>query len=67
MAQILAEGAANGEFNLKFPPAFAAALLMALFDGIEVESLLGFGPELDEQYRSALKLAVLTALTAPKE
>ena len=66
IAELLTEGANNGEFTLQFPPAFGAALLLALLDGIEVESLLGFGPELDEQYRTALKGSVLAALTAPK-
>ena len=67
IAELLAEGDKNGEFTLQFPPAFGAALLLALLDGIEVESLLGFGPELDEQYRAALKGSVLAALTAPKK
>ncbi len=67
IADLLVEGSDNGEFTLQFPPAFGAALLLALLDGIEVESLLGFGPELDEQYRTALKGSVLAALTAPKE
>jgi AcrR family transcriptional regulator len=66
IAELLTEGVDNGEFTLQFPPAFGAALLLALLDGIEVESLLGFGPELDEQYREALKGSVLAALTAPK-
>lgn len=66
IADLLAEGDKNGEFTLQFPPTFGAALLLALIDGIEVESLLGFGPELDEQYRQALKGSVLAALTAPK-
>ena len=66
IAELLVEGVDNGEFTLQFEPPFGAALLLALLDGIEVESLLGFGPELDEQYRAALKGSVLAALTAPK-
>ncbi len=67
IAELLTEGSDNGEFILQFEPRFGAALLLALMDGIEVESLLGFGPQLDEQYRTALKGSVLAALTAPKK
>ncbi len=67
IAELLAEGAKNGEFILQFEPPFGAALLLALLDGIEVESLLGFGPQLDEEYRAALKGSVLAALTSPKK
>jgi len=67
IAEVLAQGVAAGEFNLQFPPAFGAALILALMDGIEIEALLGFEPGLDERYRTAMKTAVLTALKSPKE
>ncbi len=66
IADLLVEGANNGEFELQFDSPFGAALLLALLDGIEIEALLGFGPKLDEQYRAALKGSVLAALTARK-
>ena len=67
VASILAEGIAQGEFSSEVNSPLAAALIVALLDGIEVESLLGFGINLDDQYRSTLKEAVLTALTVEKK
>ncbi len=64
ITEVLVEGVDNGEFTLQFDPPFVAALLLGLLDGIELESLLGFGPELNDQYRAALKESVLSALTA---
>ena len=67
VASILAEGVAQGEFSSEVSSPIAAALIVALLDGIEVEALLGFGADLDDQYRSTLKEAVLAALTAGKK
>ena len=67
VADILTEGVAQGEFNPGLNPPLSAALIVALLDGIEVEALLGFGAELDEQYRSTLKEAVLAALRTGKK
>ena len=67
VADILAEGVAQGEFSPEVNSPLAAALIVALLDGIEVEAMLGVGAQLDEQYRSTLKKAVLAALTAGKK
>ena len=66
VTSVLAEGVAQGEFSGEANSPIAAALIVALLDGIEVESLLGFGANLDEQYRSTLKEAVLAALSVGK-
>ena len=67
IAGILAEGAAQGQFALQFDSPVGAGLILALLDGMEIESILGFGPKLDEKYRQAMNTAVLAALRAPKE
>ena len=64
VANVLTEGIAQGEFTSKFDPPLAAVLIMALLDGIEVQSILGFGATLDDQFRSTLKQAVIAALMA---
>ena len=66
VTSVLAEGVAQGEFSSEANSPIAAALIVALLDGVEVESLLGFGVNLDEQYRSTLKEAVLAALSVGK-
>lgn len=66
VTSVLAEGVAQGEFSSEANSPIAAALIVALLDGVEVESLLGFGANLDDQYRSTLKEAVLAALSVGK-
>ena len=66
VTSVLAEGVAQGEFSSEANSPIAAALIVALLDGVEVESLLGFGVNLDDQYRSTLKEAVLAALAVGK-
>ena len=67
VAGVLSEGVAQGEFRSEVNLPLAAALIVALLDGIEVQSLLGFGPELDEEYRSTLRKAVTAALMVEKK
>lgn len=66
IAAVLNEGSAAGEFGREFNSAAGAALISAVLDGIEVQSLLGYGPDLDQDYRDALKRAVLAALATRK-
>ena len=67
ITSVIAEGIGQGEFRPEVSSPAAAGLIVALLDGIEVESLLGFGVNLDEEYRSTLKKTVLVALMASKE
>jgi AcrR family transcriptional regulator len=67
VAGVLAEGVSQGQFRPEVDVALAAALIAALLDGIEVQSILGFGAELNEQYRNTLKKAVMAALVVDKE
>lgn len=67
VAGVLADGVSQGEFRPEVDLALAAALIAALLDGIEVQSILGFGAELNEQYRNSLKRAVMAALVVDKE
>ena len=62
VAGVVAEGVSEGEFRSEIDPTLAAALVVALLDGIEVQSILGFGAELNEQYRNTLEKAVMAAL-----
>ena len=66
VAAVLNEGDLAGEFGREFNTPAGAALIVAVLDGIEVEALLGYGPELDQEYRDALKRAILTALATGK-
>ena len=67
VAAVVVQGIDRGEFRPEVNPALAAVVIVALLDGIEVQSLLGFGPELDQNYRSTLEKAVMAALLAEKE
>ena len=67
VAGVVAEGVSKGEFRSEIDPALAAALVVALLDGIQVQSILGFGAELNEQYRNTLEKAVMAALVVDKE
>ena len=67
VAGVVAEGVSEGEFRSEIEPALAAALIAALLDGIQVQSILGFGAELNEQYRNTLEKAVMAALIVDKK
>ena len=67
VANVVADGISQGEIRPEIDSTLAAALMAALLDGIEVQALLGFGAELNEQYRSTLKKAVMAALVVDKE
>ena len=67
VANVLTEGMAQGEFTSKLDTPLAAALIVALLDGIELQSILGFGATLDDQFRSTLKKAVMAALMVDKK
>ena len=64
IATILAEGAESGEFNRQLDPQLAASLILAILDGVEVQSILGMGITLDSEFLAALRRTILAALTA---
>jgi len=62
LAALLSEGVASGEFAADLKPHIAASLIMAILDGIEVQSLLDIGLVIDEEFVTGLKHAVLAGL-----
>lgn len=62
LAKIFAQGSAAGEFELEFGPEMASSLVMALTDGIGLQSLLGVGRRLDPEYLAAVKKGIFDAL-----
>jgi len=64
IASILAQGAQAGEFSKEFNSPVAAALIMGILDGIQVESILGIGMNVDKEFLGSLKRAIMLALTA---
>ena len=63
LAGVIAEGAANGEFSIEFQPHVGASLIMAVMDGIEVQAIFDVSLNVDQEFISALKKAVFSALT----
>ncbi len=61
---ILAEGVESGEFNRELDPQVAASLILAILDGVEVQSILGMGITLDSEFLAALRRTILAALSA---
>jgi len=61
---ILTEGVESGEFNPQLDPQVAASLILAILDGVEVQSILGMGITLDSEFLAALRRTILAALTA---
>ena len=64
IAAVLAEGAKSGEFNRELDPQLAASLILAILDGVEVQSILGMGITLDSKFLAALRRAILAALSS---
>lgn len=62
LASIFRQGQQAGEFDLPFGPDYAAGLVMALLDGVQVQSILGFGTPPTETYLSAVKRAIFDSL-----
>jgi AcrR family transcriptional regulator len=55
-------GAASGDFVLVYGPALAASVVMALFDGLALHSMMGLGVKMDEKVHEAVKQGMLRAL-----
>ncbi len=64
IASILKEGVASGEFNPDLDTKVAAALVMAMLDGIEIQSILDTGIKMDGGFLAAMKRSVLTSMSA---
>ncbi len=64
VANIIIEGLESGEFNRAVDPSVAAALIVAVLDGVVVQVILGMGLKLDEELITALKRSIFAALTA---
>ena len=66
IAAIVSQGIESGQFRADIDPEVAASLILAVVDGIIVQSILdvgvSFGP--DSHYLAALKRGLLAALTA---
>ena len=63
IAEIIAQGIDEGEFRKDFDPGVAAALVLAILDGIEVQTILDLGLTVDEQFVGSLERAIFIALT----
>ena len=61
---VLAEGVEQGQFKPQFGSPFAGAMLLALLDGIQVQSQLGFGVDLGEEFLATFKSVILTSIMA---
>ena len=67
LTAVIVEGIKQGQFRPDIDPESAAVLLAALLDGIDVQSILGFGAEPSQRHRDALERAVMAALLVEKE
>jgi len=65
IANVIAEGIASGQFRAGMNTPVAASLIMAILDGIEIQSILEMGIEVNEQFLASLKRAVLAGLANP--
>ena len=66
IAGLIEEGLASGEFAPQVQSDVAASLLLAVFDGILLQSLLNLRMTVDEAFVSGLKKAVMAGLTSPE-
>ncbi len=64
IAPVIAQGLAAGEFGRQFDPQIAASLIMAIGNGITVQSILDPTLEVDEEFLAAMKRAIMAGLAA---
>lgn len=64
MAEVIAEGIEQGLFRRETDPAVSATILMAIFDGLLVQSMLHVGITLDRTIFDKLVEGILESLTA---
>jgi len=66
VAAVIAEGVASGDFPSHVQPGVAAALILAVFDGMMLQALLDARITVDESFVTGLKKAVMAGLTSPQ-
>jgi TetR/AcrR family transcriptional repressor of nem operon len=64
IGRILTEGARSGEFDSEYDTPVAASLILAMLDGIQIQSILDMGLTVDEPFLRALKQTIMLALKA---
>ncbi len=64
IAEIIHQGIEAGEFRVASDAQVAAALIMAVLDGITVQSILDMSIQVNEQFIAALKRAMIASLKA---
>jgi AcrR family transcriptional regulator len=62
MTTIFKQGQSSGEFELVYGPSMAAAVVLALFDGIGLHSMMGLGVPMDERVLGTIQRGMLRAL-----
>lgn len=68
IGKILAEGARSGEFDPEYDTPVAASLILAMLDGIQIQSILDMGLTVDEPFLKALRQTIMLALkSAPQQ
>jgi AcrR family transcriptional regulator len=67
MTQIFKQGQSSGEFDLVYGPSMAASVVLALFDGIGLHSMMGLGVKMDEKTLATIKRGMLRALGVAPE
>ena len=65
VTSLVEQGIASGEFTAELDPSMVASLIMALVDGVGLESMLNMGLVVDEQLLAGIKQSIFVALLAP--
>jgi len=66
LAELITQGIANGEFRPHVNVQAAAALILAVVDGIWLQTLLDVGMVVDEAFITELKKGIMKGLTSPE-
>ncbi len=64
ISEIVSQGVESGQFRAEIDPNVAASLIVAVVDGIIVQSILDVGVDFGPEYLAGLKKGLLAALTA---
>jgi AcrR family transcriptional regulator len=67
LAGVVEQGIGEGRFRPAASPAMAAAMIMGLLDGLEVETITGTGVRVDEAFVADLKRAILGSLGVERQ
>ncbi|NBB94490.1 MAG: TetR family transcriptional regulator [Planctomycetes bacterium] len=67
MTQIFKQGQSSGEFDLVYGPSMAASVVLALFDGIGLHSMMGLSVKMDAKTLATIKRGMLRALGVEPE